>query len=161
MMTVVYMDSKDIIKLLFLFKRRKETARLVLGNGQLIDKVVTINFGGASAQIAQKFYFAGDIASAFKIDTREIADFDENAVIEKVIDGPLGFVGIWNAVMVIMALAPTLYSRRDSAIRALAQTSIADYPSRKEVQIKKQRVSLLKFVPLIFLYRSFLRGTNI
>jgi hypothetical protein len=45
-----------------------------------------------------------------------------------------------------MAFAPGMYSNIANAKKALMKTSIADYPSRKEVQKARNNVSLLKFL---------------
>jgi hypothetical protein len=123
-----------------------QTAVSIGGNAQGLDEVVTVNIGGWRAQITQKFYFAGDIAEGFKIDTSVIADFDKNAVIEKVVQGPPDVQGKWNVCSVVMAFAPVMYSRPANVNKALAKTSIADYPSRTEVQMTRYNVSLLNFL---------------
>jgi len=107
------------------------------------DQEVTVNIDGAPTRITQKFYLAGAIADTFKIDTTVLANFDEDAVIEKMI---LGFESFWNVCTVVMAFAPGMYSNIANAKKALMKTSIADYPSRKEVQKARNNVSLLKFL---------------
>ena len=116
------------------------------GNAPWRDEVLTVNIDGAPAQITQKFYFAGAIADVFKVNTSVIVDFDEDAVIEKVVDGPPGIQGQWNLCTVMKAFAPTLYKQPQHLKRALAQTSIADYPSRIEVQMAHTNVSLTNFL---------------
>ena len=92
------------------------------------------NIDGTPSLITRRSCYAGDLADVFKIDTTRIANFHKKAMIEKAFVGPL-FKEMWNVCMVVMAFAPTLYSARRNVVRALAQTSIADYPSRMEVQI--------------------------
>jgi hypothetical protein len=116
------------------------------GNAPRRDEVVTVNIDGASAQITQKFYFAGDMADVFKIDTKVLANFDEHAVIEKVVQGPPYIEGKWNLCTVMTAFVPTQWKERRTAVRALAKTRIADYPSRMEVQMAHHNVSLLNFL---------------
>jgi len=105
------------------------------------DQQISVVIEGAAAQVTKKFYFANDMADVFGIDTSVIADFDEGALIEKVVQGAPDVQGKWNVCSVVMAFAPTRYSKPANAKRALAQTSIADYPSRKEVQIARNNVS--------------------
>lgn len=106
--------------------------------------------GGVPDKITTCFCFAGDMADVFGIDTSVIADFDKNAVIEKLVDGPPGFQGLWDLCTVMQAFAPGMYSKPAHAKTALAKTSITDYPSRKEVQVKNINVSLLKLCTNIF-----------
>jgi hypothetical protein len=113
---------------------------------KLADQETTVHIGGAPDKITKRFFFAHDMADVFGIDTSVIADFDKNAVIEKVVQGPPGVEGTWNLCTVLMAFAPTLYSARRNAVRALAQTSIADYPSRMEVQMARDNVCLPKIL---------------
>jgi hypothetical protein len=123
-----------------------QTTVSIPGNAPWRDKVLTVNIDGASAQITQKFYLAGDMADVFKVNTSLIVDFDDDNVIEKVVDGPQGFQGLWNVFRVMQAFAPTLYKHPQHLNRALIQTSIADYPSRIEVQMTHTNVSLLNFL---------------
>jgi hypothetical protein len=127
-----------------------QTTVSIRGNAPRLDEVVTVLIDGAPARITQKFYFAGAIADVFKVNTSVIVDFDDDTVIEKVVDGPQGFQGQWNVCTVMTAFAPTLYSARKNAMRALAQTSIADYPSRMEVQMPRDNVSLPKFLYRVY-----------
>ena len=108
------------------------------------DQQISVVIEGAAAQVTKKFYFANDMAEGFGIDKSKIPDLDGDAVVEKIVEGPPGFQGLWNVCLVMMAFAPNLYSRPDAAKRALAEISIADYPSRKEVYMKNKFVSLLK-----------------
>jgi len=105
----------------------------------------TVYIDGAKVQITKKFFFAGDVANILEIDTSVIPDFKKKAVIERVVHGPLGLIELWNVLMLFMAYAPTLYSRRDHAMRAISQTTVEDYPSRKEVKATHCNVSLLNF----------------
>ena len=123
-----------------------QTTVSIRGNAPWRDKVLTVNIDGASAQITQKFYFAGAIADVFKVNTSVIVDFDEDAVIEKVVDGPPGIQGEWNVCTVMKAFVPTQWKFRRNAVSALAKTSIADYPSRIEVQMPRDNVSLPNFL---------------
>ncbi len=49
-----------------------QTTVSIRGNAPWRDKVLTVNIDGASAQITQKFYFAGAIAEVFKVNTSVI-----------------------------------------------------------------------------------------
>jgi hypothetical protein len=95
---------------------------------------------GAPAQITRRSSSAGDLADLWKIETTEIVNWDRRAIVERAIVGP-PFKDLWNVGDVMKAFAPTLYSHRRNAQRALAQTSIADYPSRMEVQMAHHNVS--------------------
>jgi hypothetical protein len=112
---------------------------------KLADQEMTVHIGGTPGKITKRFCFVGDFADVFGIDTAVIASFDKNALIEKVVQGPPHIEGKWNLCTVMMAFAPTLYSHRRTAVSALAKTSIADYPSRIEVQMAHTNVSLLNF----------------
>ena len=105
------------------------------------DQQISVVIEGAAAQVTKKFYFANDMAEGFGIDKSKIPDFDGDAVVEKIVKGPPGFQGLWNVCLVIMAFAPGQYSHLNSLRKALAKTSIADYPSRKEMQITRDNVS--------------------
>ena len=105
---------------------------------------MTVYIGDAPAKLTKRVYHAKDVADVFKIDTSVIADFREHAIIEKVVEGPPDVEGKWNLCNVMMAFAPSLYSRPDVAKKALAKTSIANYPSRKELQTQHYNVRLLK-----------------
>ncbi len=107
----------------------------------IADQEMTVDIEGATNKITKRFFPAKDMADGFRINTSVIADFDEDALIEKLVQGPPGFQGLWNVILVMMAFAPNLYSKSANAKKALAQTSIADYPSRKEVHTKHYNVS--------------------
>jgi hypothetical protein len=136
------------------------------------DEVVTVNIDGASAQITKRFCFAGDMADVFGIDTSVITDFDKNAVIEKVVQGPQGFESMWNVCTVMTAFVPSTWKERKYATRALAKTSIADYKSRMEVQMAHNNVRLPSFCTcntnlyqvlwrhLVQIFYSTFNGTN-
>jgi hypothetical protein len=109
---------------------------------------IMVFIGGAPEQITKRTCFANDMADVFGIDTAVIAGFDKNAIIEKVVQGPQGFESMWNVCTVMMAFVPTTWKERKYATRALTQTSIADYPSRKEVQMAHYNVSLVNFLYL-------------
>jgi hypothetical protein len=94
-----------------------------------------------AVEVKKDYVCAIDVADVFGIDTSVIADFDEGALIEKVVQGAPDVQGKWNVCSVMKAFAPNLYSRIDHAKRAIAKTSIADYPSRKEVQMMHANVS--------------------
>ena len=170
-MTVVYMNTDDIYQLFINFDVpgvRKDAGRLrkgvntgAAGDGtvqaialkpiaQKPDQQMTVYIGSAPAQITKRFCFVGDMADVFGIDTSVIAGFDKNALIEKVVQGPPDIEGKWNLCTVMVAFAPSLYSRRDNAKKALAKTSIADYPSRMEVQMAHNNVSLPNFLYLAY-----------
>jgi hypothetical protein len=106
---------------------------------------VNVNIDGATALITRRYCYAGDLADVFKIDTTKIVNFHKNAIIEKAFVGP-HFKEMWKVRTVLMAFAPTTYSRPDAAKRALDRTTNADYPSRMEIEIKNQFVSILKNV---------------
>ena len=113
----------------------------------LIDGVAaTVTPVATAVKVKQLYVRAIDVAEGFGIDTSVIADFDGDAVIEKVVQGAPDVQGKWNVCTVMKAFAPTRYSRQDNTKRALAQTSIADYPSRKEVHTKQKNVSWLNFL---------------
>ena len=125
---------------------------------------MTVYIGDAPAKLTKRVYRAKDVADVFKIDTTFIADFEENAIIEKVVVGPPDVEGKWDLCSVIMAFAPTLYSKPANVKKALAKTSIANYPSRKELEIPRYNVSLLFFCTInTNLYQGSERspGTNI
>ena len=105
------------------------------------DQQISVVIEGAAAQVTKNFYFANDMAEGFGIDKSKIPDFDGDAVVEKIVEGPPGFQGLWNVCLVIMAFAPGKYGLKKSATLAVKQTSIADYPSRKEVQMNHNNVS--------------------
>jgi hypothetical protein len=112
----------------------------------MADKETTVSVSGSYAIVTRRSFFAKDMAEGFGIDTSAIAEFDKNALIEKLVLGPSDVLGKWNLCTVMTAFAPTLYSERRNAVRAIAQTSIADYPSRIEVQMPRDNVSLPNFL---------------
>ena len=107
----------------------------------IAEQQMTVYIAGAAAKLTKRVYYAKDVADVFAIDTSVIADFREHATIEKVVEGPPDMQGKWDLCSVMMAFAPSLYSRRDNAKKALAKTSIANYPSRMELQIPRHNVS--------------------
>ena len=113
---------------------------------KLADQEMTVHIGGAPDKITKRFCFANDMADVFGIDTSVIAGFDKNALIEKVVQGAPDIEGKWNLCTVMVAFNPTTWKERKYATRALAKTIIADYPSRKEVQMAQNNVSLLKLL---------------
>ena len=125
---------------------------------KLADQEMTVYIGGAPGKITKRFCFANDMADVFGIDTAVIAGFDKNALIEKVVQGPPDIEGKWDLCTVMMAFAPGMYSKPANAKRALAQTSIADYPSRKELEIKNKNVGLLKLCTTKFICTFNPRG---
>jgi hypothetical protein len=94
-----------------------------------------------AVEVKKHYVRAIDVADVFGIDTSVIADFDEGALIEKVVQGAPDVQGKWNVCSVMKAFAPNLYSQPQNARKALVKTSIADYPSRKEVHMKHNNVS--------------------
>ena len=108
---------------------------------KLADQEMTVDIGGAPDKITKRFCFANDMADVFGIDTSVIAGFDKNALIEKVVQGPPDIEGKWNLCTVMMAFVPAQWKARRHAVEALSKTSIADYPSRKELQITRNNVS--------------------
>ena len=113
------------------------------GNLQPIpDQQVWVWIEGAADKVTKRCFFASNMADVFKIDTSVIPEFNKHALIEKLVQGLPDFQGKWtNVCTVVMAFAPGTYSRREHANKALAKTSIADYPSRKEVHITSNNVS--------------------
>ena len=105
------------------------------------EQKMIVYIGGAADEITTRFDFAINVADVFGIDTSVIADFDQGALIEKIVLGAPDVQGKWNVCSVIMAFAPNLYAKSANAKKALAQTSIEDYPSRKEVHMKHYNVS--------------------
>jgi hypothetical protein len=111
-----------------------QTAVSIRGNAPLLDEVVNFNIGGEPAQIKKRFYLAGEMAGVLRIDKSKIPNFDGDAVVERIVEGPPGFLGLWSACLAIMAFAPGMYSQRSHVKKPISKTGIADYPSRKEVQ---------------------------
>ena len=129
-----------------------------------VQTSTTVSIRDRNVFVSKRFFVAKDMAEGFGIDTSAIAQFDKNALIEKMVFGPSEVLGKWNVCTVITAFAPTLYSKPENAKKALAQTSIADYPSRMEVQIKNINVSLLKLCitkHILYLQAARNEGTNI
>ena len=112
----------------------------------MADTEATVSIRGSYAIVTRRLLLAKDMAEGFGIDTSAIAEFNKNALIEKLVEGPPDVLGKWNLCTVMTAFAPTLYLERRNAVRAIAQTSIADYPSRIEVQMPRDNVSLPNFL---------------
>jgi len=110
------------------------------------DKQTTVSIRGTEAIVTKRSFFANDMAEGFGIDTSAIAEFDKNALIEKLVLGPSDVQGKWDLCAVMMAFAPTQWKDRRTAVSTLAKTSIADYPSRMEVQMAHNNVILLNFL---------------
>ena len=110
------------------------------------DKLTTVSIRGREAFVTKRFFVAKDMAEGFGIDTSAIAQFDKNALIEKMVFGPSDVLGKWDLCAVMMAFAPTQWKDRRTAVSALAKTSIADYPSSMEVQMAHHNVSLPNFL---------------
>jgi hypothetical protein len=66
------------------------------------DQEVSVWIEGAAAKVTADFCLANSMADVFGIDTSVIADFDKNAVIEKVVQGPPDVQGKWNVCTVMM-----------------------------------------------------------
>ena len=112
----------------------------------IADKDTTVSIRGSYAIVTRRLLLAKDMAEGFGIDTSAIAQFDKNALIEKMVFGPSEVLGKWNLCTVMTAFAPTQWKDRRTAVSALAKTSIADYPSRIEVQMPRDNVSLPNFL---------------
>jgi len=117
-------------------------------DGQVAEQQVAEQQVATAVEVKKHLCFAKDMADVFGIDTSKIPNFDEGALIEKIVQGAPDVQGKWNVCSVVKAFAPNLYLRRDNVQKALAKTSIADYPSRKEVQVTRNNVSLLNFLYL-------------
>jgi len=113
---------------------------------KLTETEMTVQIGGAPEKITKRFVHAYDMADVFGIDVTFVSEFDKNAVIEKVVQGPSEFEGKWNISTVMKAFAPRMYSNPDNAKKALLKTNIADYPSRMEMKMAHNNVSLLNFL---------------
>ena len=91
------------------------------GNGtlatctKLADKYWIVCIGGVPDAITTSFCLAGDIAKVFGIDTSVIADFDKNAIIGKVVQGPIDVQGKWDLCTVMMDFAPGKYGLKKHA----------------------------------------------
>ncbi len=105
---------------------------------QVADQEMAV---ATAVEVKKHYVRAIDVADVFGIDTSVIADFDEGALIEKVVQGAPDVQGKWNVCSVMTAFVPTQWKARRNAVSALAKTSIADYPSRKEVQTTHYNVS--------------------
>ncbi len=119
---------------------------------QMPDKEMTVYIGGAPTQITTSFFYAGDLADTFKIDTTKIPKFNWNAKIAKIVNGPPDLQGKWECCSVMQAFDPTRWKVKKTALNALASNklSIEKYPSRTEVKIAHHNVSLPNF-----LYHSY------
>jgi hypothetical protein len=116
----------------------QQVAEQQVAEQQVADQEMAV---ATAVEVKKHYVRAIDVAEGFGIDTSVIADFDEGALIEKVVQGAPDVQGKWNVCSVVMAFAPNLYGQSCHAKRALAKTSIADYPSRKEVHMKHNNVS--------------------
>ncbi len=110
-----------------------------------VQTSTTVSIRDRNVFVSKRFFVAKDMAEGFGIDTSAIAQFDKNALIEKMVFGPSDVLGKWDLCAVVMAFAPTLYGLKKHATEALKKTSNADYPSRIEVQMPHNNVSLLTF----------------
>jgi len=111
-----------------------------------VQTSTTVSIRDRNVFVSKRFFVAKDMAEGFGIDTSAIAQFDKNALIEKMVFGPSEVLGKWNLCTVMTAFAPTQWKDRRTAVSALAKTSIADYPSRMEVQMAHNNVILLNFL---------------
>jgi hypothetical protein len=140
------LDFGDHARAMTEFHNKPNVTATVRMQQPMPDKLTTVSIWGREAFVTKRFFVAKDMAEGFGIDTSAIVQFDKNALIEKMVFGPSDVLGKWDLCAVMMAFAPTMYSERRNAVRALAQTSIADYPSRMEVQMAHNNVSLLNFL---------------
>jgi hypothetical protein len=101
--------------------------------------------GEVAVVMTRRSCLAGDLADLWKINTTKIANFDRKAIVEKAFWGE-EFNEKWNVRDVVMAFAPDQWKNRRHAVEAVAKLSIADYPSRIEVQMAHHNVSLLSFL---------------
>lgn len=67
--------------------------------------------------------------------------FNPNAMVTKIIDGPLGLKGKWIMRNVMPIFGPRIYALTQNATRALNDTTIENYPSRDEFQMPHHNVS--------------------
>jgi hypothetical protein len=134
--------NDDDVFLLFLQKQKRAFCYIPVLR---VLPEITVYIGGAQDKITKRLFFANDMAYVFGIDTSVIVHFNKNSVIEKVVQGPPEFEGKWDLCTVIMALASGKYSLKKHATEALKKTSIKDYPSRMELQMKHNNVGLLYF----------------
>jgi hypothetical protein len=117
---------------------------------QVAEQQVAEQQVATAVEVKKHLCFAKDMADVFGIDTSKISDFDEGALIEKIVQGAPDVQGKWNVCTVMTAFVPTQWKARRNAVSALAKTNIADYPSRVEVQMAHYNVSLPNY-----LYQSY------
>ena len=88
-------------------------------------------------------YEVGDLAETFKLETANIPGWDPKALVEKIIEGPEGLKGKWIVSKAVAGFGPQKYARSDHAVRDIKNTTTDKYPSRMEIDIKNQFVSLV------------------
>ena len=123
------------------------------------DQELSVWIEGAAAKVTKAYFLAIDTAEGFGIDTSDVDNFDKGAVIEKVVQGPPEFEGKWNLCSVMKAFAPNMYVRPDSVRRALARTSVTEYHSRRELQMKYVNNITMTFIYMhtADIYKLFLK----
>ena len=123
------------------------------------DQELSVWIEGAAAKVTKAYFIAIDMAEGFGIDTTDVDNFDKGAVIEKVVQGPPEFEGKWDLCSVMKAFAPNMYTRPHSVKRALARTSVTEYHSRRELQMKHVNNVTMTFIYMhtADIYKLFLK----
>ena len=114
------------------------------GNGQRlgISKADERWTGHCTIKIAS--YPVGSLAPTLGIldPVANIPGWNPNALVEKIVEGPPGLEGKWIVRKAVASCGPERFNRPDAIKRKVDATTIQEYPSREEVEMKNVNVSI-------------------
>ena len=103
---------------------------------------VLAKYGSAHFAIKIASYPVGCLAATFAIKTADVPGWNPNALVEKIVEGPPGLEGKWIVRKAVASCGPERFNRPDAIKRKVDATTIQEYPSREEVEMKNVNVSI-------------------
>ena len=105
---------------------------------------VLAKYGSAHCNITIASYPVGLLVPTFGIPdpVANIPGWNPNVLVEKIVEGPPGLEGKWIVRKSLAAVGPERFNRPDAIKRKVDATTIQQYPSREEVEMKNVNVSI-------------------
>ena len=95
------------------------------------------------------------LAATFAIETANVPGWNPDALIEKITEGPPELQGKWIVKQAVKCCGPEKYTRDDTAVDTIKNTTSAKYPSRTEFEMKNHQVVLVNFCTRKWLTKFF------
>ena len=105
---------------------------------------VLAKYGSAHFSIKIASYPVGCLVKTFAIPdpVANIPGWNPNALVEKIVEGPQQLQDKWIVRKSLAAVGPERFNRPDAIKRKVDATTIQEYPSREEVEMKNVNVSI-------------------